>query len=74
MKPDRLYIEGHESLVRDKNSNAILNTDLSALAKYKASRRSRMDLERKVNEIDTIKEELAEVKMLLRQLVDRENR
>jgi len=72
MKPERLYIEGQDGLVRDTKSNAILNTDLSALAKYRASRKHRMDLENKVNQIDGLKEEISEVKALLKQLIDRE--
>ena len=70
--PERLYIEGVDGLVRDTKTNAILNTDNSSLAKYRAGRKHRMDLENKVNQIDGIKEELSEVKALLKQLIDRE--
>jgi flagellin-specific chaperone FliS len=69
MKQEYVKVEGHESLVRDKESGAILNTDLSALDKYRRSRKSQWELQEKVNEIDDIKQELAEIKSLLHQLV-----
>jgi hypothetical protein len=71
MKPEKLKIEGVEGLVRDSRSNAILNTDLSALDKYKMRRKKQWELQEKLGELDAVKEEISEVKALLYQLLDR---
>ncbi len=57
---------------RDKNSKAILNTDMDALLKYKIQKRKISDIDKSRNEItlirgevDTIKSDLSEIKQLL---------
>ena len=67
-------IEGHPNLIRDMNTNAILNTNKSgyeeyltiALAKQKEQNKVE-DLERNLN---TIKEEINQVKSLLQELLN----
>lgn len=60
-------VEGHTQLGRDPNSNAILNTDLTA---YEAYRKARRDAKRKEAEMATLKDEVAELKALVKTLVD----
>lgn len=67
---DKLIIEQDETLVRDTKSNAILNTDLTALERYRASRKRQMELTAKVEEIDSLKEEISEIKGLLYELLN----
>ena len=57
---------------RDKNSKAILNTDMDALLKYKIQKRKISDIDKSRNEItlirgevDSIKSDLNEIKHLL---------
>jgi hypothetical protein len=57
---------------RDKNSKAILNTDMDSLLKYKIQKRKISDINKSRNEItlirgevDTIKSDLSEIKQLL---------
>ncbi len=57
---------------RDKNSKAILNTDMDALLKYKIQKRRMSDINKSRNEItlirgevDSIKSDLSEIKHLL---------
>jgi hypothetical protein len=57
---------------RDKNSKAILNTDMDALLKYKIQKRRISDIDKSRNEItlirgevDSIKSDLNEIKHLL---------
>lgn len=71
MKPEKLIIEDNEHLVRDTKTGAILNTDLSALDKYKMRRKQQWELQQKLGELDAVKEEISEVKALLHQLLDR---
>jgi len=64
-------VEGHTQLGRDPNSNAILNTDLTA---YEAYRKARRDARRKEAEMATLKDEVAELKALVKSLVDKEDK
>ena len=57
---------------RDKNSKAILNTDMDSLLKYKIQKRKISDINKSRNEIalirtevDSIKSDLSEIKYLL---------
>jgi len=64
-----LKIEDNPNLVRDKTSNAVLNTDMDALQKYKMKR----NIERqRDSEISELKTEMSEIKSLLYQLVNKE--
>ena len=68
-----LKVEGHRTLVRETNSNAIVNTDRSAYQVYmqrvKEAKQSNNDLRYAVREINTLKVELTEIKNLLGKLV-----
>ena len=64
-----LKIEDNPNLVRDKTNNAVLNTDMDALQKYKMKR----NIERqRDSEISELKTEMSEIKSLLYQLVNKE--
>ena len=68
-----LKVEGYTSLIREKNSNAIINTDRNAYTIYmqrvKEARKSNDELKYAVREINSIKAELTEIKDLLGKLV-----
>ena len=64
-------VEGHTQLGRDPNSNAILNTDLTA---YEAYRKARREARRKETEMTTLKGEVAELKALVKTLIDKEDK
>ena len=61
-------VEGHTQLGRDPNSNAILNTDLTA---YEAYRKARREARRKETEMSTLKGEVEELKALVKTLIDK---
>ena len=61
-------VEGHTQLGRDPNSNAILNTDLTA---YEAYRKARREARRKETEMSTLKGEVAELKALVKTFIDK---
>jgi len=58
--------------VRDNNSKAVLNTDVSALEQYKFSREQRMNeqnsLRQCINDVNTLKDDMKEIKNLLLKL------
>lgn len=69
---DYLKVEGHPNLVRDEKTNAILNTDMNEYENYMKIKRLK-DLERErmehlENDMNNIKDDLQEIKNLLRNL------
>ena len=64
-----IKVEGHSSLVREKISNGIVNTDKNAYTIYmqrvREARKSNDDLKYAVREINSLKTELKEIKNLL---------
>ena len=57
-------VKGHNDLVRDMNSGAIINNDTSAIE----SRRKNLRLGSALEDINTLKNEVSELKFLLREL------
>lgn len=72
---DLIKVEGHEHLARDPHSGAIVNTNKSAYqaAVEAADRRKREaeKLDSAVDDINNLKEEIGEIKDLLKELIQR---
>ena len=66
---DTLKVKGHTNLVRDLKSQAIINTDSDAYAKYmarKIKQKEKDDEVRKViREVNELRNEMKEIKNLL---------
>ena len=62
---DYIKVEGHDGLVRDQNTGAILNFDNSAME----ARRKSKHLNSALEDINMLKDEISEIKSLLRELV-----
>ena len=62
---DFLKVEGHDGLVRDQNTGAILNLDDSAIE----ARRKSKHLSSALDDINMLKNEVSEIKSLLRELI-----
>ena len=71
-------VKGHSHLVRDLKSQAIINTDSDAYARYmtrKAKQQKKDDEMRKVvREVNEIKTEMFEIKDLLKKVLDKDGR
>ena len=69
----RLKVEGHQSLIRDTVSNAVINSSTSEYTIYMARHRARNkqsdELRTACKEINTLKTELREIKELLKGIV-----
>ena len=67
-------IEGHPDLIRDMNTNAILNTNQSGYENYLAMAQVKQKEQNKVEDLernlDTIKEEINQVKSLIQELLN----
>ena len=65
----KLRVEGYGSLVRDTNSNAIVNSSTSEyriyMAKYRAREQQSDELRNACKEINNLKAELREIKTLI---------
>jgi len=74
MNKDTAKVQGHTSLVRDLKSQAIINTDSDAYARYmarKAKQQNKDDEVRQViREVNELKNEMREIKDLLIGLKD----
>ena len=70
---DYLKVQGHDGLVRDKRTGAIVNTnraDFDAyVARRDAAQKRQEQLDRHDEELNTIKADIAEIKQLLQLLV-----
>ncbi len=66
---DKLKVEGHTHLIRDLKSQAIINTDSSAYARYMARKvkQSKKDDEMRdvIRDVNELKNEMREIKNLL---------
>ena len=69
-----IKVKGHTHLVRDLKSQAIINTDSDAYARYmarKAKQAKKDDEVRKViRDVNEIKSEMFEIKKLLKEIKD----
>jgi len=61
-----IKVKNEDHLYRDADTGAIINTDRSSFEKYKKSKNKFRNFEQ---EIDFMKNEISEIKSLLRQLI-----
>ena len=70
---DTLKVEGHTHLVRDVNSNAIVNTNVSEYQLYmkriKVREKQSDELRGVVKEINNLKKDIREIKELIKEIV-----
>lgn len=67
-------VKGHDYLVRDPRTNAIINTNRSEYNEYVTNRESKVKEQQKIQELEVnvanMKDDLNEIKSLLRSLVN----
>lgn len=61
-------VEQDTSYVRDMRTNAIINVDNEALSAYKKRKRATLTLQ---NDVNSLKQEMQEIKSLLVKLLDK---
>ena len=70
---DLINIKGHKNLVRDLETGAILNTDSDTVLARKRLRErkknEREQLEKNTNDINSMKEEVSEIKDMVKQIL-----
>jgi hypothetical protein len=74
MNPDYLRVEGHMNLLRDPNTNSIINLNMSEYQQYIARKNVKSEENKKIQNLEddvaNIKDDLDEIKSLLRSLVN----
>jgi hypothetical protein len=67
-------VEGHSHLVRDSKTNSIINTNMVEYQEYLNRRNVKVDENQKIQHLESdvanIKDDLSEIKSLLRSLVN----
>ena len=67
-----MKVKGHSNLIRDENTNAILNTNLSEYDQYLSIRSKRKKgtdrIDNMENDLKSLKDDINEIKSLLRAL------
>ena len=66
-----INIEGERDLVRDRNSKALLNTNLESLKAYKIKRNANLKILEYENDINTLKTEIVEIRNMIEILVNK---
>lgn len=69
---ETVQIVGHQNLVRDIASKALLNTDTGAMERYKYQTRIFDEAKKKTDDINQMKQEMAEIKALLLALLHKD--
>jgi len=65
---DNVKIKDNEDLIRDVETRAVLNSDMSSLEKYRARRNK----EREMNDdVQNLKQDVNEIKSMLKQLLEK---
>jgi hypothetical protein len=71
---DYIKVKGHDNLIRDPKTNSIINTNMSQYNEYISRRDSKLKEDEKVNNLESdiinMKEDLDEIKFLLRRLIN----
>ena len=62
----KVGIEGHNNLVRDTRTMAVINTDNSAL---EAARRRQQEAQNKADEMKQLKDDVAELKLMMKEVL-----
>ena len=61
-------VEGHPGLIRDLESNAVINNDKSAYQNYIQMREQKL---KEKERLDNLENEVGEIKSLLKQIIDK---
>ena len=68
-----LKVSGHENLVRDMSSKAVINTSMTEYEEYMARRKAKEQEQKLIanqtEEINNLKSEISEIKQMLQMLI-----
>jgi len=71
---DYIRVKGHDNLIRDPKTNSIINTNMSEYNEYLSRRYCKVKENERVNNLESdiinMKEDLDEIKFLIKRLID----
>ena len=74
----RYQLDDTSKYVRDSYSKAIISTDIAGLAAYKARKNKEREQAKQLhdfkNDINTVKQEMQDIKLLLQQILQNQDR
>lgn len=77
MNLDYYKVEGHNDLIRDKKTNAIINTNMNEYENYKTLQKIKEQEKQRMecleNDVSEMKNDLSEIKNILRSLANGSN-
>ncbi len=65
---DYVKVEGHSGYIRDKNSGAVLNTNILEIDAAKKRKAERMAKEKEINDL---KDDVSDIKKMLTKIVEK---
>jgi hypothetical protein len=73
MEQNYLKVSGHDNLVRDMSSKAVINTSMVEYEEYMARRRAKEQeqelITKQAEEINNLKSDISEIKQMLQMLI-----
>jgi hypothetical protein len=66
---DYIPVEGYDNLYRDRHTGAIINTDKEVFEQSRRIRRNNLNLSQMNSDIEVLKNEMLEIKSLLREFI-----
>lgn len=66
-----IKVKDEKNLVRDRTTQAILNTDISAVNRHELRVKQQMREKAQTDEINSLKSDIAEIRSLLQQLISK---
>jgi hypothetical protein len=68
-----IKVKDKDNLLRDKNTNAIINSDYQEYLNYQESYKKKLEEKNRIEnieqQINTLKDDLSEIKVLLKELI-----
>ena len=68
-KEKYIKIENEQDLVKDRDTGAVLNTNLDSLSAYKAKRKKDLEMN---NKIEKLESDIGDIKTMLKELINKE--
>jgi cell fate (sporulation/competence/biofilm development) regulator YmcA (YheA/YmcA/DUF963 family) len=64
-------VKENPDLVRDLGNQAVLNTNVDALAAYRKRRDKAKEIDQTINDINTMKQDINDLKSLMQRILDK---
>jgi hypothetical protein len=68
-----IKIKDRPDLVQEEYSTAVLNSSVTALEIYKANRKKSVEIQAAIEEINSLKEDMKDIKLMLQQVIEIRN-